>query len=340
MSKQAGNTAVAKPKLTRLDAKQFAAEQQAKPAHKTEQQIDRENVERLLASKATREANLVAANKLKNDAFACYANVNVDELQSAAIEAAKTGEAASRKETQMQIANILARYAQDKLLGAANPVNLYTVRAGVHSFQVDCAKAITRIIYEVPEKTLDGKKNPLPQHLLARVRRIAPIVFFAITSRTPLIWDDENKVLLVPTWLAVSDPNMAKPFWEDENTRSGFNKPTPLDGKEGRTLDSVAKRIEANAVKGPVKGTNSAPSNEDVSMNKVRAAIAAAGVEKTLEALSDVFTKSPSDKPFSDAIVELLAVCCEHVNVRNGAEALGKAVAEMSSEPVKKQSAA
>lgn len=286
----------------------------------------------------------VAANKLDNDPFAVYNDVDVTALQDEAIKQSQTGEAASRKETQMQLANILARYTQGKLIADAMPTKLYTVLpSGEHVFCVGCAKIIARIIYDCPEKDEDGNKQPLPQHLLARVRRIAPLVFYSISNRIPLVWSDKRKALAVPRWMTVSDEALSPGFWNEPEKRTGFQDDVYLDGKQGRTLDSIIKRVEKTQ-KPVSRGTNSnsASSPAEEQERKLRSSMSNHGLEKTLELVADMFTKAPSDKPLSDVIIELLAVCCEHVNVRNGSKALGKAVAELSSDkgPARKQSAA
>jgi hypothetical protein len=355
MSKEAGQTKTVKPRLQKLVAADFVAQQAAKPKHEVakeaaieaanEARLREESIRKLAASKAARESVNIAATKLAtNDAFSVYADVDVDALQEAAIDAGKVGEAASRKETQMQVANILARYAQDKFLGDSNPVKLYTVQTdGSHSFKVDTAKLIARMIYEVPEKTLDGKKNPLPQYLLARVRRIAPLVFYAIQERVPLVWSDEHKALMVPTWMLVSDPSLVPGFWDPETAaamRMVYNKAQPVDGKEGRTLDAIIKRVEATQ-QPKKKGTNSDQTSSPAQQQeqKLRAAMGNHGLKKTLELLADMFTKAP-EKPFDEEVLDLLAVCCEHVNSRNGEGAMGKAVAELKGPKEAKRSAA
>lgn len=279
----------------------------------------------------------VAANKADNDAFAVYNDVDVNALQDEAIKQSVAADASSRKETQMQVANILARYQQNKLIMDSNPEKLYTVdKHGTHTFQVATAKIITRIVYDCPEKDTDGNKQVLPQYLLARIRRISPLVFFAIQQRIPLVWCAKRKALAVPRWMTVSDDALLEPFWKTPEKRTGYNDPVYLDGKQGRTLDSIVKRVEKHQKPEPVeRGTNSTPQHTDSLTLKIRGAIASVGLEKSLEAIADVFTRCDHDKPFSDAIVELVATCCEHINVRNGKDALGKAVAELSDEPSK-----
>src|SRR3954469_20148768 len=56
----------------------------------------------------------VADTKLRNDPLGSYDNVDVDELQKKAIQALNESGKLDRKEGQMQIANILARYHQGK----------------------------------------------------------------------------------------------------------------------------------------------------------------------------------------------------------------------------------
>lgn len=283
----------------------------------------------------------VATNVLLNDAFAIYKDVDVNTLQEAAIEQSRAADSSSRKETQMQLANILARYAQDRLIGDACPTKLYTVQSdGTHSFNVGACKLITRTVYDCPEKDEDGKKQPLPQHLLARIRRIAPAVFYCVTTRTALVWNDKRKALAVPRWMTVADAAIEEAVWSTPEARTGLQDTVYLDGKQGRTLDSIVKRIE-KLQRPQTRGTNNAEvlSNAEKQESALKASMNNHGLEKTLELLAELFTKAP-EKPFSDPIVELLAVCCEHVNARNGAGALGKAVADMSQPAERVRSAA
>lgn len=284
----------------------------------------------------------VADNVLYNDAFAVYAEIDVAALQEAAIQQSKASDSAGRKETQMQVANILARYAQDRLIADASPSKLYTVELhnGAHNFNVGTAKLITRTVYDVPEKDEDGKKVPLPQHLLARIRRISPLVFYCVQHRIALIWCDKRKALGIPRWMAIADEALSEAFWNTPERRTGYQDLVYLDGKVGRTLDSVVKRVEKSQK--PVnRGTNSEQAETEITRKSaaLKTSMSNNGLEKTLELLSEMFASAP-EKPFSDPIVELLALCCEHINARNGVEALGKAVADMSPKKQAKRQAA
>lgn len=337
MSKEAGqNKPAAKRSLTAMKAEVIQAAVERKKAQNAAKEAE--------ASKpvqSTKTSDNVADAKLQNDVFAVYDSVDIDQLTDAAITAYKEGERNSRREGQMQIANILARYAQDKFEGDANPSKLYKRVGEDMKLQVATVQLIARHIYMVPEKTMDGKKNPLPRELEMRVRRIAPIVFYAIQERVPLMWSDDDDALMLPAWLAVTDSTMVKVFDESKDARMTASKPVALDGREGRTLANLMRRVGDPAQK--KRNSNSGAVNGgDKTQQALQNAVGNAGLARTLTYLADQFAIK-ADKPFSDEIVELLAVCCEHVKARNGSDAMGKAFRSLAGKPEKattKQAAA
>lgn len=336
MSKQAGNTGTSK-RTVKMDA---ATIQKAVDAKRAENEAATEPVATTKPQRAPRDTGKqnpeIADAKLKNDAFTVYDDVDVDALTEAAVSAYKEGERSSRREGQMQIANILARYHQDKFAGDANPVNLYKN----NKLQVGTVQLIARIIYSVPEKSMDGKKNPLPRNLEMRVRNIAPVIFYAIQERIPLVWCDKEDALLVPTWLATSDASMIEAFKHNPESRALFSKPVALDGREGRSLATILKRCPDPAKEEAHRQRQSgqgATSQEEKTKQALRVGINNAGLARSLVVITDMMSKH-AHKPFSDEIVELLAVCVEHVKTRNGSDAMGAAIKAVSS-PAKQAAA-
>lgn len=276
----------------------------------------------------------VADSKLTNDAFSVYDAVDVDSLQDAAIDAFRTGEKSSRREGQMQIANILARYHQDKFRGDALPTKLYKDDGKLN---VVCVQLIARLIYAVPEKTMDGAKNPLPRNLEMRVRNIAPIIWYAIQERIPLVWNDDEDALMVPTWYATTDSTMVEAFDKSPETRIPFNKPVALDGREGRTVAALLKRtIDPSKVASKRAANSDTRSNAQKHDDAFKAAVGNSGLAKTLALVADMMTKG--EKAFADEVVELVGLCAEHVIARNGPAALGKAISGLAA-PSKKTAA-
>lgn len=262
-----------------------------------------------------------------NDPFIALASIDVGALQDGALEAMQQGNRAARREGQMQIANILARYAQDLLLGDANPENLYKVEAGKTKLNSKCVTAIARVIYGVPEKNpFTNEKQKLDKALENRVRNYANVVFYCVQQRIPLVYDAQSEALVVPTFMMVADKNMRETFEEKPEARSTFNKPTLLDGKEGRSLQALIDRTPNPAKAKRDSDDSTAQTEAEKAEEKTKKLIKALGVSKVVALLVDMVSALPASSALADDIVDHIAVLTEQVVARNGKDSLGKAV--------------
>jgi hypothetical protein len=263
---------------------------------------------------------VVADNKLTNDAFNIYDDVDVEALQTEAINAHNQSGKLKRKESHLQIANILARYKKGLLLGDANPEKLYTES----KLNVTCLKAIARVVYDIPEKDEEGKKISLPRAYEAVIRQVANVIYYAITNRAPLTWNAELGSLMVPAWLVITDDTTNELIESDPTLRASgaFSKPVPLDGKASRTLETV--RTQCPDPSRAKKGANDRTKQQKVE-DAVKATFDKYGLAKSLSALVEKLSLVKGKEKYSDDIVEHVAILVEHVRLRNGDDALAKA---------------
>lgn len=269
----------------------------------------------------------IAESKLgSNDPFSAYADVDTDKLQDAAIKALHEQSEQGRREGQLQTANILARYAQDKLAGDANPANLYITEQGETKLNPTCLQAITRSIYGFKEGDKFDRKYE------ARVRVIAPLVHFAITQRIPLLWNERKRALMVPTWMLTTTKEQLQECILNPAEREGRTGLDALTGAAGYTIAALTKRLPNPAAKPKGADDKSAQSDDETS---ARNALKKIGLARVLALVVESLAAA-DNKPFADDIVEHVQVACEHVAMRNGKDALGKAAASLLGKRQKK----